>query len=51
MWDGDGGDVAGVWKWKYFCTQGWTGQISLIRLRNFGSARSALGGTLPNGNA
>jgi hypothetical protein len=40
MWDGMAvmqPVIWGAWEQEYFCTQDWTGQISLILQRNFSS--------------
>jgi hypothetical protein len=45
-WDETAMDIEVIWgtrKHVYFCEQDWTGQISLIGLKNFRSARSPSG--------
>jgi hypothetical protein len=42
-WDGTAWDKPVIWVWQkqeYFCEQGWTGRIGLIRFNKFGSART-----------
>jgi hypothetical protein len=46
VWDGMATDIDLIWgvrEQEYFCKGDWTGQIRLIRLKNFRSARKSAG--------